>query len=130
MNNKSDRAGCVILSAQNKGKIVLLYRSRENDWTFPKGHVEKDEDPEYTAIRESKEETGLDVKVIKELPEYFYISPSEGETRVKMFLALSEDDSNLKTEFPGDKIEILFPDEAKEKITYDNLKMYCDLIKE
>lgn len=30
-------------------------------WLFPGGHVELDEDPNQTAIREAKEEVGLDV---------------------------------------------------------------------
>lgn len=32
-------------------------------WAFPGGHVEPEEHPEMTAIRETREETALDVKM-------------------------------------------------------------------
>lgn len=40
---------------------VLLVRYGQHHWGFPKGHVEDSESDEETALREIKEETGLDV---------------------------------------------------------------------
>jgi 8-oxo-dGTP pyrophosphatase MutT (NUDIX family) len=39
-------------------------------WNLPTGHVDKGEEIETTAIREAKEETGLDVSLIKEIALY------------------------------------------------------------
>jgi len=39
-------------------------------WNLPTGHVDKGEDVKETAIRETKEETGLDVRLIKEIALY------------------------------------------------------------
>ena len=41
-------------------------------WTFPKGHIEKNEDPKNAALREVLEETGVECRIIDE--KEFYIS--------------------------------------------------------
>ena len=47
-----------------RGKVLLLYKNYRNKyegWVLPKGTVEPGEEYKDTAIREVKEETGLDV---------------------------------------------------------------------
>ena len=54
--------GAVII---NEGKIALIKRGNEpskGKWTIPGGLVELGESPEQAVIRETKEETGLDVE--------------------------------------------------------------------
>jgi 8-oxo-dGTP diphosphatase len=46
------------------GRILMFRHKKLGKWLFPGGHVEKNEDPIETVIRETKEETGLDVKVV------------------------------------------------------------------
>lgn len=51
-----------------KGKILLIKRGNEpfkDMWALPGGRVENNETTEECAIREMKEETGLQVKIIK-----------------------------------------------------------------
>ncbi len=48
------------------GNVLLLRRAHEpfkGYWVLPGGYVEYDEDPQTTIVRETKEETGLDVIV-------------------------------------------------------------------
>ncbi len=45
---------------------VLLIKQNKGYVGFPKGHMEKGETEEETAIRETKEETNIDVKVHKD----------------------------------------------------------------
>lgn len=42
-------------------EILLVKHLNSGHWSFPKGHVESDETEEQTALREIKEETGIDV---------------------------------------------------------------------
>jgi 8-oxo-dGTP diphosphatase len=48
----------------HRGKILMFKHKKLRKWLFPGGHVEANEDPLEAVIRETKEETGLDIKVI------------------------------------------------------------------
>ena len=45
------------------GRVLLQKRGDSNKWGFPGGAIELGETPEEAAIRELKEETGLDVTI-------------------------------------------------------------------
>jgi 8-oxo-dGTP pyrophosphatase MutT (NUDIX family) len=68
-------AGVIITNENNQ--ILVLYRGEPfNDVSFPKGKQENNETLEQTAIRETKEETGFDVQIIRKIGvnkyEYFW----------------------------------------------------------
>ena len=51
-----------------RGKILLLYKNYRNKyegWVLPKGTVEAGEEFKETALREVKEETGVDASIVK-----------------------------------------------------------------
>jgi len=50
------------------GKILLIHHRKLNKWLPLGGHIELDEDPEIAALREAKEESGLDVELLGERP--------------------------------------------------------------
>ena len=52
-------AGGVVFRMEDGRPLFLLIRDSYDNWGFPKGHVERDEAPEHTALREVEEETGL-----------------------------------------------------------------------
>ena len=45
-------------------KILLVHHSGFNRWVQPGGHIDDDEVPEETAVREVYEETGIRVKLL------------------------------------------------------------------
>lgn len=49
---------------------ILLVKQRKDDvgWGIPKGHMEKGESFKETALREVKEETGINVRIVNKLP--------------------------------------------------------------
>ena len=81
--------GCIIL----KNDAVLLIGARDRNgklfWSFPKGHQEAGETDVETALRETKEEVGLDVKIIDERPiaTMHYIPSRQIFKRVHLFIA-------------------------------------------
>ncbi len=61
--NPAPGAGVIL---RRDGKICLVQRKfapKEGQWTLPTGFMEWDEDIETTAVREAKEETGLDIEL-------------------------------------------------------------------
>ena len=100
-------------------------------WTFPKGHPEKGESDEDAALREVREETGWECRVVKPLidVDYFY---THGKVKthktVRWFLM-----EPLKQIGGFDPVEIvecawMNPQEARQNVTYDSDKKLLDAI--
>ncbi len=49
-------------------KVLLILHRNLKKWLPVGGHIELDEDPEIAALRETKEESGLDVELVGERP--------------------------------------------------------------
>ena len=47
------------------GKILLIHRDDEKHWEVPGGKVKQDESPTQAAIREAKEQIGVEVELKK-----------------------------------------------------------------
>jgi 8-oxo-dGTP diphosphatase len=54
-------------------EVVLVHRPRYDDWSFPKGKLDRGESFESAAIREVAEETGLVCELGEELPSTTYL---------------------------------------------------------
>lgn len=59
---KEKSCGAIVI----KDNKVLLVKHDIGHWGLPKGHVEENESEKETAIRETKEETNIDIKIISE----------------------------------------------------------------
>jgi len=62
----SDPKVAVGVLAQRRGRLLLVRRNHEphpGEWSFPSGYVDAGEVLEEAAVRETKEETGLDVRI-------------------------------------------------------------------
>jgi 8-oxo-dGTP diphosphatase len=69
------RAAGGVISRRGKDgetEVLLIYRTRQSDWTFPKGKLEAGETFEKCALREVREETGLVCMLHEELPSVSY----------------------------------------------------------
>jgi len=49
-------------------QVLMIHHKKLNRWLCVGGHIELDEDPEQAAIREAKEESGLDIELIGTRP--------------------------------------------------------------
>ncbi|MGK0467138.1 bis(5'-nucleosyl)-tetraphosphatase [Clostridium sp.] len=85
-----------VIYRKNDDNLEFLTISHKSDghWGFPKGHVEKGENEEETAVREIYEETGLLVDLIDGFRVTVEYSPKEGVRKeVIFFLAKVQEQS-------------------------------------
>ena len=67
----------VALITNPSGEVLLAKRHQPDNfqihdkWEFPGGGIEFGEDPEMALIREVKEETGLEIKIVRLLPKVY-----------------------------------------------------------
>jgi len=99
-------AGTLIVSGDN---ILLVKRAREpwkNNWDIPGGYCEAHEHPKDCAIRETLEETGLNIEIIKFHGIWTEPSSDKGiyGDNICIYYISKPKDSNLKI---MDKNEIL-----------------------
>lgn len=120
---KEKSCGAVVYTV-NGGEIkYLLVQMVGGHYSFAKGHVESGESEEQTALREIKEETGLDVELDHAFRESVVYSPYAGcEKEVVYFVALSES-SDTVCQAEEIRCALWLPyAEAYEMITFDNDK--------
>ncbi len=70
-------AGSVVL---RKGRVLLVHRPTYDDWSFPKGKLDRGETATAAAVREVEEETGLRVRLGVPLSRQSY--PNGARTKV------------------------------------------------
>jgi 8-oxo-dGTP pyrophosphatase MutT (NUDIX family) len=58
----------VAIFVVHKGQVLVIHHRNLNKWLPLGGHIELDEDPETAALREAKEESGLEVELLGERP--------------------------------------------------------------
>lgn len=86
-------AGAVVYAEDNGSMYLALVHDIFGHWTLSKGKIEEGEDVQAGAVRELKEEMGLDITIEAELGnnEYIATHPEKGKVRkqVHYFLASS-----------------------------------------
>ena len=68
------------------GKVALHLHKKLGIWLPPGGHIELDEDPNIAALREVKEEIGLDIELVGNEPLPAGDDPTEQELIPPKFL--------------------------------------------
>lgn len=113
---------------ENSVYLLMVMHINGGHWSFPKGHVENDETEPETAIREIKEETGLDVVIDTSFRQVVTYSPRNGVTKDVVYFAavpVTLDFVPQKEEIS--KIKWVSLNEAENTVTFDNDKKLVKL---
>ena len=72
--------GVVLRKGRDGDEVVLCGRRDPVRWALPKGTPDPGETREQTALREVREETGLDVEIVRRLDsiQYWFLRASDG----------------------------------------------------
>lgn len=90
----------------HEGKTLLIEHPKFNKWLPPGGHVEENESPVDTAIREVKEETGLEIELLSD--ENIFISEKNATTMQRPYLCLIENIPENKNEKKHQHIDFIY----------------------
>jgi 8-oxo-dGTP pyrophosphatase MutT (NUDIX family) len=121
-------AGGVVFRRDNERiEVVIVAVGGQNRWQLPKGLVENGEKPEVAAVREAREEAGVDSEVVEHIEtiEYWYAGLDGGERvrfhkRVHFYLLryLAGDTSNHDWEVSEARWVSI--DDAISQLAFDN----------
>ena len=104
-------------------ELLLIKHVVGGHWSFPKGHVEPGETEEQTALREIKEETGIDVELNTSFREVVSYSPKRDTTKdVIYFLGKAKTFQYTPQEEEIAQIKWVEINLAHSFLTYDNDK--------
>lgn len=124
MMNYEKSCGAIVFRKYHGNTEILLVRHlKAGHWSFPKGHMEAGETEEETALREIKEETGLDVLIDTGFRETVTYSPKRNTKKtVVYFVGMATSHELVPQKEEISQLRWLEIDQANAALTYDNDK--------
>ena len=123
---KQKSAGIVLFRNISNENEFLLLNYPQGHWDFIKGKIEQNETPHETAIRETKEETGITniefVDGFEESVEYDFRFKKEGIHKKVIFFLAKTNEKNIKLSHEHNDYLWLEYNDALKKTTFENAK--------
>lgn len=94
------------LDATGNLQVLVVHRSRYDDWSFPKGKLDRDETFEDAALREVAEETGLVCRLVAELAPIRY-RDAAGRPKIVRYWHMVPIDGDIGDYVPNAEIDDL-----------------------
>jgi len=107
------------------GRVLLIHRDRYDDWSLPTGKLEAGGRWEQAALREVREETGLDCELGTYLGATHY-TPGGVEKEVRWWLMTGGGEPQPDTEV--DALRWASLEEAREALSYDGERELLDAV--
>jgi 8-oxo-dGTP diphosphatase len=117
MRAEVNAAGGIVM---RDGLVCLVHRPRYDDWTLPKGKLDRGESFEDAALREVWEETGLRCRLLDEVAPARYRDHKGREKLVRYWRMEVVEDPGFTPNDEVDELRWVAPEEAAELLTYDH----------
>ena len=119
-------AGIVLFRNDSDKNEFLLLNYPQGHWDFVKGKIEQNETSHETALRETKEETGITniefVDGFEESVEYDFRFKKENIHKKVIFFLAKTDEKNIKLSHEHNDYLWLEYSDALKKTTFENAK--------
>ena len=119
-------AGIVLFRNDSSENEFLLLNYPQGHWDFVKGKMEKNETPHETAIRETKEETGITniefIDGFEESVEYDFRFKKEDIHKKVIFFLAKTNEKNIQLSHEHNDYLWLEYNDALKKTTFENAK--------
>ena len=114
-------AGGVVYRPREDGSIevAVIHRPKYDDWTLPKGKLERGETEEEGALREVEEETGIRATIERKLGETRYRDRG-GRPKKVTYYAMRANDGAFRRNWEVDELRWVTPDEAARLLDHDH----------
>ncbi|MDX3239788.1 NUDIX hydrolase [Streptomyces sp. ME03-5709C] len=105
-------------------EIALIHRPKYDDWSLPKGKLKRGEAALDGALREVREETGLDCVPGRVLPSTAY--PVEGRTKIVRYWAAEAREGSFAPNREVDRMVWLPPAASRNRLTHERDRAVLD----
>lgn len=127
--NATAAGGVVMRGTADVAEVVLTGRTSDRTWVFPKGTPDDGETIEETALREVREETGLDVAIVRPIGtvEYWFAVPGERVHKVVHFFLMTATGGDLsRHDHEYDEVRWVSVPEARRLLSFDTYREVLD----
>ena len=111
-----EAAGGVV---EQDGLIAVVHRPRYDDWSLPKGKLDKNESAERAALREVQEETGLSCQLVEELEPVSY-TDNRGRPKNVRYWRMKVLSGEFEVNDEVDELRWLSTADALELLSYEH----------
>lgn len=101
-------------------EVLIVHRPRYDDWDFPKGKREPDESDLECAIRETREESGYEGEIVRELASDRY--QVKGRDKIVRWWLMRCTGGAFTANDEVDEIRWLPPSEAEQLLSYGHAR--------
>jgi ADP-ribose pyrophosphatase YjhB (NUDIX family) len=124
-------AECIVFTKESTPKVLLIERGCDpykGCWAFPGGFLDMEETTEQCAIRELKEETGLEVMDVRQIGAYSKVDRDpRGRTITVAYLAVVESPIEVKGQDDASKAQ-WFPIDELPGLAFDHDEIMRDAV--
>ena len=111
-------AGGIVLRGEVPDRsVALVHRPRYDDWSFPKGKLDADEDEATAALREVEEETGLRCRLGPSVGAVTYRDP-RGRAKVVRYFRMDADGGRFTPNREVDELRWVPIEDAARLLSY------------